>query len=135
MRLTINGEDRTVENATTVADLLEQLQIASGKVAVERNLEIVPKTAYGVTALGEGDKLEIVHFIGGGSSDADLAAAEDDGFVVAGRTFKSRLLVGTGKYKDFDETRLALEESGAEIVTVAVRRVKVTGPSQPMLVD
>tara|TARA_R110001583_G_scaffold193866_3_gene363352 strand:- start:5 stop:1144 length:1140 start_codon:yes stop_codon:yes gene_type:complete len=135
MRLTINGEDRTIENATTVADLLEQLQITATKVAVERNLEIVPKTSYGVTPLGDGDKLEIVHFIGGGSDQADLAPAGDDSFMVAGRRFKSRLLVGTGKYKDFDETRLALEESGAEIVTVAVRRVNVTDPSQPMLVD
>jgi thiazole synthase len=135
MRLTINGEDRTIENATTVADLLEQLQITATKVAVERNLEIVPKTSYGATPLGDGDKLEIVHFIGGGSDQADLAPAGDDSFMVAGRRFKSRLLVGTGKYKDFDETRLALEESGAEIVTVAVRRVNVTDPSQPMLVD
>tara|TARA_R110000751_G_scaffold188_8_gene884 strand:- start:13177 stop:14316 length:1140 start_codon:yes stop_codon:yes gene_type:complete len=135
MRLTINGEDRIIENATTVADLLEQLQITATKVAVERNLEIVPKTSYGATPLGDGDKLEIVHFIGGGSDQADLAPAGDDSFMVAGRRFKSRLLVGTGKYKDFDETRLALEESGAEIVTVAVRRVNVTDPSQPMLVD
>ncbi|WP_245913478.1 thiazole synthase [Caenispirillum bisanense] len=59
----------------------------------------------------------------------------DDFFEVAGRRFRSRLLVGTGKYKDFEETRLAIEASGAEIVTVAVRRVNVSDPSQPMLVD
>jgi thiazole synthase len=135
MRLTINGEDRTIENAGNVAELLGELGIAQTKVAVERNLEIVPKTAYGDTRLVEGDKLEIVHFIGGGSPDADLAAAEDDGFVVAGKKFSSRLLVGTGKYKDFEETRIAIEASGAEIVTVAVRRVNLTDPNQPMLVD
>lgn len=49
----------------------------------------------------------------------------DQPFVVAGRTFNSRLLVGTGKYKDFAETRLAIEASGAEIVTVAVRRTNL----------
>lgn len=59
----------------------------------------------------------------------------DDGFEVAGRRFTSRLLVGTGKYKDFEETRAAIEASGAEIVTVAVRRVNLSDPSQPMLVD
>jgi thiazole synthase len=59
----------------------------------------------------------------------------DDGFEVAGRRFTSRLLVGTGKYKDFEETKTAIEASGAEIVTVAVRRVNVSDPSQPMLVD
>ncbi len=135
MRLTINGEDRVIENTATVADLLAQLNIAATKVAVERNLEIVPKTAYGETMLGDGDRLEIVHFIGGGSGEPELAAAADDSFVVAGRSFKSRLLVGTGKYRDFEETQQAIEESGAEIVTVAVRRVNVTDPSQPMLVD
>ena len=83
----------------------------------------------------DGDKFEIVHFIGGGSQEADLAAADDAGFVVAGKKFSSRLLVGTGKYKDFDETRIAIEQSGAEIVTVAVRRVNLTDPNQPMLVD
>ena len=59
----------------------------------------------------------------------------DNGFEVAGRVYRSRLLVGTGKYKDFEETALAIEASGAEIVTVAVRRVNVTDPNQPMLVD
>jgi thiazole synthase len=59
----------------------------------------------------------------------------DDAFEVAGRRFASRLLVGTGKYKDFEETRQAIEASGAEIVTVAVRRVNVSDPTQPMLVD
>jgi thiazole synthase len=58
-----------------------------------------------------------------------------DGFEVAGRHFNSRLLVGTGKYKDFEETARAIEASGAEIVTVAVRRVNLSDPSQPMLVD
>jgi len=58
-----------------------------------------------------------------------------DSFVVAGKRFTSRLLVGTGKYKDFAETARAIEASGAEIVTVAVRRVNLTDPSQPMLVD
>ena len=58
-----------------------------------------------------------------------------DSFEVAGRRFASRLLVGTGKYKDFEETARAIEASGAEIVTVAVRRVNLSDPSQPMLAD
>jgi thiazole synthase len=59
----------------------------------------------------------------------------DDGWEVAGRRFHSRLLIGTGKYKDFDETRAALEASGAEIITVAVRRVNVADASKPTLQD
>nr|WP_321391050.1 bifunctional sulfur carrier protein/thiazole synthase protein [Emcibacter sp.] len=58
-----------------------------------------------------------------------------DTFVIAGREFTSRLIVGTGKYKSFEENAAAVEASGAEIVTVAVRRVNVTDPNQPMLVD
>jgi len=63
------------------------------------------------------------------------ATALNDPFRVAGRQFTSRLLVGTGKYKDFAETKAAIEASGAEIVTVAVRRVNVSDPGQPMLAD
>ncbi|MCU0839807.1 MAG: thiazole synthase [Rhodospirillales bacterium] len=55
--------------------------------------------------------------------------------IVAGRRFRSRLLVGTGKYRDFEQTAAAIAASGAEIVTVAVRRVNIADPSQPMLVD
>ncbi len=58
-----------------------------------------------------------------------------DSFNVAGKDFSSRLIVGTGKYKDFEETAQAVKASGAEIVTVAIRRVNVMDSSQPMLVD
>ena len=61
--------------------------------------------------------------------------SEDDTWTVAGHTFRSRLIVGTGKYKDFAQNAAALEASGAEIVTVAVRRVNVSDPNQPMLTD
>ena len=61
--------------------------------------------------------------------------ADEDTFVVAGRKLKSRLIVGTGKYKSLAENAAAVEAAGAEIVTVAVRRVNVTNPNEPMLVD
>jgi thiazole synthase len=67
--------------------------------------------------------------------DGDQKQIGDDFFTVAGKRFTSRLLVGTGKYKDFVETAAAIEASGAEIVTVAVRRVNVSDPNQPMLMD
>jgi thiazole synthase len=59
----------------------------------------------------------------------------DDTWTVAGRRFRSRLVVGTGKYKDLQETAAAIEASGAEIVTVAVRRVNLSDPGAPMLQD
>lgn len=58
-----------------------------------------------------------------------------DSWTVAGQSFSSRLIVGTGKYKDFAQNAAAVEASGAEIVTVAVRRVNISDPSAPMLTD
>ncbi len=144
MRLTINGESQEFEAPLTVQELLGRIGLDPAKVAVERNLEIVPKSTYDQAALDEDDKLEIVHFIGGGSPGMDGGAANDDCgdggkesdcFEVAGEQYWSRLLVGTGKYKDFEETKKAIEASGAEIVTVAVRRVNVSNPKEPMLTD
>jgi thiazole synthase len=60
---------------------------------------------------------------------------KDQSFVLAGRSFNSRLIIGTGKYRDFAETKAALEESGAEIVTVAVRRANITDPNKENLLD
>ncbi|WP_370152766.1 sulfur carrier protein ThiS [Ferrovibrio sp.] len=131
MQLTINGEARDIAGAVTVAELLATLELDSRKIAIELNREIVPRSAYAETGLSSGDRIEIVHFIGGGNAPL----GEDDYFEVAGRRFRSRLLVGTGKYKDFEQTKLAIEASGSEIVTVAVRRVNVTDRNQPMLVD
>jgi thiazole synthase len=62
-------------------------------------------------------------------------AASSDTWAVAGRSFSSRLIVGTGKYKDYALNAAAAEAAGAEIVTVALRRVNLSDPSQPMLAD
>ena len=59
----------------------------------------------------------------------------EDIFTIANKNFKSRLIVGTGKYKNFTETASAVNASGAEIVTVAVRRVNITNKEQPLLMD
>jgi thiazole synthase len=134
MQLTINGESRRFDMSITVEQLLGEIGIDGRKVAVERNLEIVPKSQYGQTPLSDGDKLEIVHFIGGGAPDGPVSPG-DDMLEIAGQKFKSRLIVGTGKYKDYEQNRLAVEAAGAEMVTVAVRRVNISDPSQPMLMD
>ena len=59
----------------------------------------------------------------------------DDIFTIANKNFKSRLIVGTGKYKDFEETAKAIKVSSADIVTVAVRRVNILDKNQPLLMD
>lgn len=125
--ITLNGEPHRT-GAATIAELVRELELAPEKVAVERNGEIVPRSTLGEAPLADGDTLEIVHFVGGGDRAGDT-------WSVAGRTFTSRLIVGTGKYKSFEQNAAAVEASGAEIVTVAVRRVNVSDPKAPMLTD
>ena len=134
MQIMINGDARTIGASGTVDALLQELGIDKRKVAVERNLEIVPRSAYGNTPVTEGDRFEIVHFIGGGLPGAE-AEVDADPLIIAGRRFRSRLIVGTGKYKDYAQNAAAARAAGAEIVTVALRRVNVMEPGTPMLVD
>ncbi len=131
LSLTVNGQPRQ-SSAVTIAELVRELELKPEKVAVERNGIIVPRSTLGEAPLADGDVLEIVTFVGGGDHSAKM---DEDSWTVAGRTFRSRLIVGTGKYRDFAENAAALEASGAEIVTVAVRRVNVSDPNQPLLMD
>ena len=128
IRITLNGDARGVETGTTIAALVAVIGLDPAKVAVERNREIVSRSTLAEVMLAEGDELEIVHFVGGGDNSADT-------WTVAGRTFTSRLIVGTGKYMDLAQNAAAVAAAGAEIVTVAVRRVNVTDPNAPMLTD
>jgi thiazole synthase len=135
VNVTINGEARQFEAIVSVRDLLVKLGLDPAKIAVERNLEIVPRSRYGVVMAGEGDRFEIVHFIGGGNAPLEPPLPVDRPLTIAGKTYTSRLIIGTGKYKSYDENARALEASGAEIVTVAVRRVNLSNPDQPKLID
>ncbi|MDP2212472.1 sulfur carrier protein ThiS [Phenylobacterium sp.] len=66
MNLVINGEPRTLAPLPHLAALVSELGLDPRKVAIERNLEIVPRSAYDLTPVADGDRIEIVHFIGGG---------------------------------------------------------------------
>jgi len=129
LNVVVNGEPRRAAPGS-IADLVRALDLDPAKVAVERNAVIVPRSTLDAVAMAEGDVLEIVHFVGGG--DQDL---RHDSWTVAGRTFTSRLIVGTGKYRDFAQNAAAVAASGAQIVTVAVRRVNVSDPKAPLLTD
>ncbi len=129
LNVIINGEAKNLGKAMTLNEMLVLLGLDPRKIAVERNLEIVPRSTYAEVQVRDGDKYEIVHFIGGGNTVVDKP------FVIAGKTYSSRLIIGTGKYKSYEENARALEASGAEIVTVAVRRVNLTDPGQPKLID
>lgn len=127
MNIIVNGESRSVAETCLLTDLIAELGLTQTRIAVEHNQDIVSRSAYSQTRLNEGDRLEIVKAIGGG---------EDDSWHVAGRRFQSRLLVGTGKYRDLEQTRVAIAASGAEIVTVAIRRTNIgQTPGEPNLLD
>jgi thiazole synthase len=127
MNITVNGSVRECAEQCTVAALISELELTGKKIAVELNHEILPYDQYVAQELKDGDRIEIVHAIGGG---------QDDTFMIAGKAYRSRLLVGTGKYKDLEETRLATEASGAEIVTVAIRRTNIgQNKDEPNLLD
>lgn len=145
----VNGQSTPLQHSICLTKFLDQQGLDGRKVAVERNREIVPKSTYDSVILEEGDVLEIVHFIGGGdhskkaNSMTDIRTKETDimdkdtvdTWTLANKTYQSRLIVGTGKYKSMEETAAAVKASGAEIVTVAVRRVNISDPSKPMLMD
>ncbi len=127
MKISVNGELREYAENTTVADVVADLGLTGKRIAVELNKEIMPYDQYASHQLTDEDRLEIVQAIGGG---------QDDCFTVAGKQYRSRLLVGTGKYKDMEETRQAIEASGAEIVTVAIRRTNIgQNADEPNLLD
>jgi thiazole synthase len=110
MDLIINGKPEQLPDGITAAQLIEQLGLADQRLAMEVNREIVPRSAFPRYTFKSGDQIEIVRAIGGGADGVE---------------YQSRLLVGTGKYRDMEETRLAIEASGAEIITVAIRRTNI----------
>ncbi|MEM8987378.1 MAG: sulfur carrier protein ThiS [Pseudomonadota bacterium] len=66
LNIQLNGEQRAVEGPLTVSGLIAALELPARKIAVERNLEIVPRSAYADTPVDDGDRIEIVQFVGGG---------------------------------------------------------------------
>lgn len=68
MKLIINGDTRDFNSISTISDLLDQLRMKADRVAVELNRDLVPRDQWTTTQLSDGDKLEIVHFVGGGLS-------------------------------------------------------------------
>jgi thiazole synthase len=133
IHLVVNGESRRLDENTTVAGLLDAMGAHSQRVAVELNLQILDKGSFDDTILKEGDRLEIISFVGGGGRS--VTTMKEDLLNIGGVQLTSRLIVGTGKYKDFEQTRLAIEASGAEMVTVAVRRVNIIDRDKENLLD
>ena len=124
----LNGETREIPGSLSIVELLDHFELPKDRVAVERNRAIVPKPQWETVSVSQGDELEVVHFVGGGSGEADP-------FVIAGRTFSSRLIVGTGKYSSHQVMAEAHARSGADMVTVAVRRIDLKAAKGESLLD
>ncbi|MBQ0725477.1 MAG: sulfur carrier protein ThiS [Cycloclasticus sp.] len=127
MDIVVNGEKESFKNGITLEQLVTKMGFFGKRIAIELNEEIKPADQFSTIHLNEGDVVEIVQAIGGGQGDE---------LIIAGKKYSSRLLVGTGKYKDLAETQAAIETSGAEIVTVAIRRTNIgQNPGEANLLD
>lgn len=123
MTITLNGERREIPDGLTLAGLLRHLDVKPAHVAVEINRDLVPRARHDLARIAEGDVLEVVTLVGGGAPAVEVE--EPPPLVIGSHRFRSRLLVGTGKYATLDLMRECLAASGAEVVTVAVRRERL----------
>lgn len=115
MRVELNGEPTALPDGATVAAAIEASGAAARRgVAVAVDGEVVPRSEWDATRLHEGEKIEVLAAIQGGA---------EDGFELGGRSWGSRLIVGTGGFRSLEQMEEALIASGTEIVTVALRRV------------
>ncbi len=128
--VTVNEEPRTLPDPATVADLLRALGKDPGKLAVEVNREVVPRAEHPARRLADGDAVEIVTLVGGGSGPP-----ADKPLKVGTFTFTSRLLTGTGKYASHELMQRCMAASGCEVTTVAVRRERLIDASGKNLLD
>lgn len=127
----LNGEPREFAPPTTLASLITDLGLLPARVAVELNRTLVPRSDHAITAVQDGDEVEVVTLVGGGAP----APFEIPALVIGGHEFRSRLLVGTGKYTSLELMRDCLEVSGTQVVTVAVRRERLEDKSGRKLLD
>jgi len=125
----LNGEPFEVDGPLTVTQLLGRLDIDPRRVAVEHNLIVLKRVTFDHTIINADDQIEIVNFVGGGNT------MQTDTLTIADRTFSSRLIVGTGKYSSPAVMVRAHEASGADMMTVAVRRVNISDRSKESLLD
>jgi thiazole synthase len=128
--ITLNAEPRSFPGRLTVAELLKALGKDPAKLAVEVNLAVVPRAEQSGRELRDGDAVEIVTLVGGGSSEP-----VDQPLQVGKFSFTSRLFTGTGKFATYDLMRACMAASGCEVTTVAVRRERLFDAAGKSLLD
>lgn len=129
MRVEINGTERELADGASVRDAAVAVGVEPGRgVAIALDGEVVPRGEVDAVLLRDGQRVEVVTAIGGGAPEGDNGAAagsgtDDGAFELGGRSWGSRLIVGTGGFRSHEDLERALRASGTEIVTVALRRV------------
>jgi thiazole synthase len=132
IRIVVNGEPRTLAagpEGLVIAALVREVGLEGKRVAVEVNGDVVPRAEHGTRRLLNGDRVEVVTFVGGGEEH------DEDVLRLADHVFHSRLFVGTGKYATNAQMVAALTASGTECVTVALRRVDLARKDGPNVLD
>jgi len=117
----LNGKPRVVPEGLNLLELLERLDVQPSRVVVEHNHEIRRKEDFETAKVRDGDELELVYFVGGGSADWDGP------FQVGGRPLRSRLIHGTGKFTSNDVLARCLDAAQPDMITVAIRRLNLEG--------
>jgi thiazole synthase len=113
-RVFVNGEYRELGDGATVETVVHELGVDKRGTAVAVNGEVIPRGEWSSTELRDGQEVEVLHAVQGGSPEA---------FEMAGRSLTSRLILGTGGFRSLETMAAAARESGAELATVAIRRV------------
>ncbi len=135
IRVVVNGKEQLLPAGCTVAQLLAAMNLRPETVAVEVNRELVPRARHGAHVLNAGDTIEVVTLVGGGSPFVAEDPLKDDLLKIGPFQFRSRLFVGTGKYRSYELMQQALAASGCEVVTVAVRRERLYDREGRSLLD
>ena len=126
MKILLNRDETDIQERATIATLIADRDLPERSVIVAVNDDVVDRESWPDHELKEGDSVEIVRAVSGG----DHYMPTNDTLTIAGRTFSSRLFLGTGKYDDDDTMMAALKASETELVTVAVRYMKLDGSEQ-----
>lgn len=124
MRLTVNGRPTDLECALALAELVKWLGLPVRGVAIAVNGDVVPREDWPVRRIAPGDAVEIIRIIQGG------AEHDSDALEIGGVRFTSRLFCGTGKFTSAEIAARALEASGTQLVTVAIRYVDLDAPAE-----
>jgi thiazole synthase len=121
--VTVNRETRRLERPMAVPDMLSTLGIPASRVAVALNGEVIPRDRWQQTVPGDGDTIDVVRAVSGGSD------ADDDPLTIAGQRFTSRLILGTGRFPSPQILRQALTAAETELVTLSIRALGLDGQS------